>query len=149
MERGFRVSDSLLETSVTDFIPLGEGVSLATDAKGLTILTIFNEDSWVLYRELRQLFRDNWGRRIDQVLARKIAAKLLKNYFNEDMYYEDETDLMEYQLYDGGLALLTYDSSSPELSAKMCSLAADSVDRVPLQPISTAWSKTNRPCLKT
>lgn len=129
MERGFRVSDSLLETSVTDFIPLGEGVSLATDAKGLTILTIFNEDSWVLYRELRQLFRDNWGRRIDQVLARKIAAKLLKNYFNEDMYYEDETDLMEYQLYDGGLALLTYDSSSPELSAKMCSLAADSVDR--------------------
>ena len=30
---------------------------------------------------------------------------------------------------DGGLALLTYDSSNPELSAKMCSLAADSVDR--------------------
>ncbi|HOQ06289.1 MAG TPA: Ig-like domain-containing protein [Clostridiales bacterium] len=129
MERSFRVSDSLLETSVTDFIPLTDGISLATDAKGLTTLTIFNEDSWVLYNELHSLYWQNWGRRLDQVLARKIAVKLLKNYFNEDVYYEEEFDLQHYQTYDGGLALLTYDSSSPELSARMCSLAADSVDR--------------------
>ena len=128
MERSFRVADSLLETSVTDFIPLSEGISLATDAKGLTTLTFFNEDSWVLYNELHSLYW-NWGSRLDQVLARKTAAKMLKNHFNEEWYDEEEFDLQKYQTMDGGLALLTYDSSNPELSAKMCSLAADSVDR--------------------
>jgi hypothetical protein len=128
MERSFRVANSLLETSVTDFIPLTEDMSMATDARGLTTLTFFNEDSWTLYNELHSLYW-TWGRRLDQVLARKISAKLLKNYFNEEWYQEDESDLGDYQLYDGGLALLTYDSSSPEFSAKMCSLAADSIDK--------------------
>ena len=50
MERSFRVADSLLETSVTDFIPLSEGISLATDAKGLTTLTFFNEFVGALQR---------------------------------------------------------------------------------------------------
>lgn len=117
MERSFRVANSLLETSVTDFIPLTEDMSMATDARGLTTLTFFNEDSWTLYNELHSLYW-TWGRRLDQVLARKISAKLLKNYFNEEWYQEDESDLGDYQLYDGGLALLTYDSSSPEFSAK-------------------------------
>lgn len=128
MERSFRVSDSLLETSVTDFIPLAEGVSLATDVKGLTTLTFFNEDSLVLYNELYSLFY-NWGVRLDQVLARKISSKLLKNYFNEEPYYDEDFDLSKYQTDDGGLALLPYDSSSPEVAAKMCALAADSIDR--------------------
>lgn len=128
MERTFRVSDSLLETSVTDIIPLTEEVSMASDVKGLTTLTFYNEDSSVLYNELRSLYW-SWGSRLDQVLARKISGKLLQNYFNEERYIEEEFDLQKYQTDDGGLALLTYDSSSPELSAKMCSLAADSIDR--------------------
>ena len=70
------------------------------------------------------------------MLARKTAAKMLKNHFNEEWYDEEEFDLQKYQTMDGGLALLTYDSSNPELSAKMCSLAADSVDRGALAAIS-------------
>src|SRR5690606_7809989 len=74
MERTFRVTDSLLETSVTDIIPLTEGVSMANGVKGLTTLTFYNEDSSVLYNELRTLYW-SWGSRIDQVLARKISGK--------------------------------------------------------------------------
>ena len=128
MERTFRVTDSLLETSVTDIIPLTEGVSMANGVKGLTTLTFYNEDSSVLYNELRTLYW-SWGSRIDQVLARKISGKLLQNYFNEELYIDEEFDLTRYQTDDGGLALLTYDSSNPKISAQMCSLAADSVDK--------------------
>ncbi len=128
MERSFRVTDSLLETTVTDFIPLKEGTTLSNGVNGLTTLTFYNEDSSALYNELRSLYT-NWGSRLDQVLARKISGKLLQNYFNEKAYIEEEFDLKKYQKNDGGLALLPYDSSSPELSAKMCSFAADDIDR--------------------
>lgn len=128
VERKFTVADSLLETTVTDIIPLKEGVSLSNGVKGLTTLTFYNEDSSALYDSLRSLYC-SWGSRLDQVLARKISGKLLKNYFNEDIYVNEEFDLKKYQNEDGGLALLPYDSSSPELSAKMCSLAAEGIDK--------------------
>lgn len=128
MERSFTVSDSMLETSVTNIIKLSENTAVTNDTKGLTTLEFYNEDSSVLYSELHKLYW-NWGQRLDQVLARKISGKLLQNYFNKNIYSEDEPDLSEYQIDDGGLALLSYDSSSPELSAKMCSLAADGIDR--------------------
>ena len=101
---------------------------MANGVKGLTTLTFYNEDSSVLYNELRTLYW-SWGSRIDQVLARKISGKLLQNYFNEELYIDEEFDLTRYQTDDGGLALLTYDSSNPKISAQMCSLAADSVDK--------------------
>lgn len=129
MERSFIVSDSMLETTVTDIAELTESTVFSNNAKGLTTLDFYNEDSSALYRELHQLYWRNWGARLDQVLARTISQKLLQNYFNTDIYGNDEPDLAAYQMDDGGLALLTYGSSSPELSAKMCSLAADGVDR--------------------
>ncbi|MGE5614601.1 MAG: alpha-2-macroglobulin family protein, partial [Bacillota bacterium] len=128
IERSFRVSDSLLETSVTDYFSLSNDTVITNNTKGLTSLVFFGEDSAMLYRELRSLYW-NWGERLDQKLAQKISAKLLQNYFDEPGYYDEEVDISRYQAEDGGLALLTYDSSNPQLSAKMCSLAADEIDR--------------------
>ncbi len=129
MERSFTVSDSMLETTVTDIADLTDSTVLSNGTKGLTTLEFYNEDSSVLYGELHQLYWKNWGVRLDQVLARKVSGKLLKNYFNKELYNDEEPELSEYQMDDGGLALLPYDSSSPELSAKMCQLAADGIDR--------------------
>jgi len=128
MERKFRVSDSLLETSVTDYISLSEGTTIENSAKGLTSLVFYGEDSAALYNELHSLYW-SWGQRLDQKLARQLAGKLLLNYFNEEPYMDEEFDLRQYQTDDGGLALLTYDSSNPALSAKMAALAADGIDR--------------------
>ncbi len=128
MERSFTVSDNMLETTVVDLVDLTNDTIITNNAKGLTTLEFFNKDSTALYSELSYLYR-NWGRRIDQVLARKTSGKLLQNYFNRNTYTDDEADLSDYQMSDGGLALFTYDSSSPEISAKMCSLAADGIDR--------------------
>lgn len=128
MERKFRVSDSLLETSVTDYISLTENTTIDNSAKGLTSLVFYGEDSAALYNELHSLYW-SWGQRLDQKLARQLAGKLLLNYFNEESYIDEEFDLRQYQTDDGGLALLTYDSSNPALSAKMAALAADGIDR--------------------
>ncbi len=127
LERTFKVSDSLLETSVTDYVSLSEDTTIANNAKGLTSVVFYGEDSALLYNELHSLYW-SWGQRLDQKLARRLSGKLLQNYFNEKPYFDEEFDIKQYQTDDGGLALLTYDSSNPALSAKMASLAADDID---------------------
>lgn len=128
MERTFRVSDSLLETSVTDYISLSEDSVISSNTKGLTSVVFYGEDSALLYNELHSLYW-SWGQRLDQKLARRLSGKLLQNYFNEELYFDEEYDIKQHQIDDGGLALLTYDSSNPALSAKMASLAADDIDK--------------------
>jgi len=127
LERSFKVSDSLLETTRVDYISLASGTVLSNNAKGLTSLVFYGEDSSMLYKELHRLYW-SWGRRLDQKLAVKVAGELLQKYFNEEIYRDEEMDISKYQTEDGGLALLTYDSSNPALSAKMCSFAADDID---------------------
>jgi len=127
LEQSFKVAGSLIETTVTDQIALSADTVLKSDTKGLTSVVFYGEDSSLLYRELHSLYR-SWGERIDQKIARKVAAELLEKYFNEDFYISEDFDIKKYQTEDGGLALLSYDSSNPALSAKMCAFAADSVD---------------------
>ena len=128
LERSFKVSDSLLETTKTDYIHLVDNTVISNNAKGLTSLVFYGEDSSLLYNELRSLYW-SWGQRLDQKLARKIAGEQLQKRFNEEIYSDEEFDIKKYQTEDGGLALLSYDSSNPALSAKISSLAADYVDR--------------------
>jgi len=128
MEQSFKVSDSLLETSMTDYITLSDGAVLSNNAKGLTTLIFYNEDSALLYNELHSL-RWSWGQRLDQKLARKIAGDLLIKRFNEELYFDEDFDISNYQTEDGGLAILTYGSSEPALSAKMAALAKDYIDK--------------------
>lgn len=131
MKKSFTVSDSLLETSKTDYITLSDATTLKSSTKGLTSIIFFGEESSLLYNELNSLYC-SWGQRLDQKLAVKISGELLQKYFGEDIYTDNDFDISSYQTADGGFALLTYDSSSPELSAKMCSLAADYVDTAAL-----------------
>ncbi|HEX2944835.1 MAG TPA: Ig-like domain-containing protein [Clostridia bacterium] len=128
LERKFKVSGSLLETCQTNYKLLMDDTVLSNGVKGLTSLVFYGEDSTLLYRELQSLYW-NWGHRLDQKLAEKVGAKLLTNYFGEVTYSDEAFDISQYQLDDGGLALLTYGSSNPALSAKFSSLAADGIDR--------------------
>lgn len=131
LERKFEVSDSLLETCRVDYKTLTDSTVLSNGVKGLTSLVFYGEDSSLLYSGLESLYW-NRGQRLDQKLAEKVAAKLLRNYFGEETDSDDAFDISKYQTENGGLALLTYDSSSPALSAKLCSLAADDIDRCAL-----------------
>ncbi len=128
LERKFKVTGSLLETCRVDYKPLANDTVLTNGVKGLTSLVFYGEDSTLLYDGLQSLYW-NWGQRLDQKLAERIGAKLLKNYFGEETYTDESFDIGQYQTDDGGLALLTYDSSNSALSAKLCSLSTEGIDR--------------------
>lgn len=102
--------------SITEDIEFKKVYSLAT-------LTFFNESKSNYYKCLSELGRS--GKRIDQLLGYKFSRKFIKENFDEDIYYDDTVNYKQYQLHDGGIGLLTYSESDPEISAKICSLTHD------------------------
>ena len=131
LQRNFKVSVSLLEAARIKYYDLAEGL-VPEGGSSLTTLSFYNRDSSQLYEELYSLYW-SWGERIDQKLSRKVAGELLGKYYGEEYIQDEEFDLSKYQTEDGGLALLSYDSSNPELSAKLCSLVGDNIDRYALK----------------
>ncbi len=134
IKREFRVLENILEVPRTSYYTLEEDLKFGAVDKSPVTLVFYNEEVSDLYRALGGL-RYAWGERVDQRLSRLKAAEFLKAYFEEEdpLYFNRVDDLKNYQLSDGGIALFPYDSSSPELSAKVCSLALDSFDRLALK----------------
>lgn len=130
IKRDFKVADNILEGSQAKFYPLSETLKLK-GGEALTNLTFYNKNSSPMYNTLSSLMFE-WGDRLDQKLSKKIAAELMRKYYSKDdsllFFEEEETQFGNYQLSDGGIALLSYDSSNPELSAKICSVAKDRFD---------------------
>ncbi len=134
LKRDFKVVKSMLEAAKSKQYKLTDNVDIATDISiagngSLTTLTFYNEGSSTYYNSLLSLLH-TWGERVDQKLSRKIANELIKKYYGEDLSWTQGTsqDISEYefnsyQLYDGGIALFTYDSSNPEVTAKISSLS--------------------------
>lgn len=131
LQKNFRVAGSLLEAARIKYYDLAEGL-VPEGGSSLTTLSFYNKDSSELYEDLYSLYW-SWGERIDQKLSRKVAGELLSKYYGEEYVQDEEFDLSKYQTEDGGLSLLSYDSSDPELSAKLCSLVGDNVDRFALK----------------
>ncbi|MDO8686095.1 MAG: alpha-2-macroglobulin family protein, partial [Clostridiales bacterium] len=83
------------------------------------------------------------GNRIDQRLSSMIAIDLLKKYFikeKEGTYWLEsgvDTDtalkVSDYQTEDGGIALLPYGSSDPDISAKLSPYIKDEIDQFKLK----------------
>lgn len=131
IKRDFRVVKGLLEAAQIKYHKLADGIKIA-GGKSLTTLSFYNADASLFYETLNSLAYE-WGERIDQKLARSRSAKLMKLYYGEESWWNEEFDGKDYQTPDGGISLLTYDSSNPELSAKICSLAKDSFDTCALE----------------
>ena len=132
IKKDFRVVDNLLEASRLKFYSLSKDLK-PEGGDSLTSLTFYNKNSSLMYNTLSTLIY-SFGDRIDQKVARKTALDLMKKYYPGDealkYFSEEETpDFGSYQINDGGIALLSYDSSNPILSAKVCSVAKDSFDQ--------------------
>lgn len=138
IKRDFKVVKSMLETAKLESYKLTDsldllGISKSSDSqksagrRSLTTLSFCNEEISTHYNSLLSLMH-TWGERVDQKLSRKISDELMKKYYGEDMWWAadlEDFELNPYQLYDGGIALLSYDSSNPEVTAKIASLSKD------------------------
>lgn len=130
VRKEFQVVKTMLESGRVKYKKLVPGYKLEKGTAPTTI-SFYNTES-SLYYETLDLLLYTCGERVDQKLGRQRAAELMKKFFKED-YWNETFDGKQYQKGDGGIAILSYGSSDPELSAKMCSLAADSFDKTALK----------------
>lgn len=133
VKKEFKVLNSMVEAGRTESYKLTDNLKIE-GGKSLTTLEFYNKDASLFYETLNSLMY-TWGDRVDRKLCRKIAIELFKKYYPEENYWymEEEFDFSGYQLDDGGIALLKHDSSDPELSAQMSSLAKDEFDNLKLK----------------
>lgn len=74
----------------------------------------------------------SWGDRIDQLITRQRSQEILNKILSKnDVVPKVEANL--YQQPDGGIALLPYGQSDPELSIKLAYAAADKFDKESLR----------------
>lgn len=138
VKRDFRVVKSLLESTKLEHYRLTEALKPA-GGNSLTTLSFYNAGSSTHYNTLLSLLY-SWGDRIDRKLSVKIAAELFNIFYGEGhgtKWLEIPGDdlLKSYQQDDGGIALLPYDSSNPEITAKIASL---------MNSLSTALSSSGK-----
>ncbi|MFA5528693.1 MAG: alpha-2-macroglobulin family protein, partial [Peptostreptococcales bacterium] len=139
VKKDFKVVENIIEAAQTEYVDLSDDEAIdaihsleVSEENSLTEWVFYNKGISNYYRTLNSLYY-SWGQRVDQVLSRKIAGEYLKKYFEEEYVSFDEVDLSPYQIVDGGIALFPYDSSSPLLSAMICSTAKEEFDEVDLR----------------
>lgn len=130
-KRSFKVVGNILEAGRTKSRMLTDGLKIE-GGKTLTTLEFFNKDASLYYQTLNSLLY-TWGDRVDQKLCRKLATDMIKKYYGEDRYFDEEFAFNGYQKDDGGIALLRYGSSEPLVTAQIISLAKDEFDKLRLR----------------
>lgn len=127
----FEVVDSMLKTNIAKYLNLENNTKI-TDTEGYVNINFYNKNSSIYFNTLSSLSY-TWGQRVDQLLARKIATELMGEYFEEIKINNEEYKFDQYQLGDGGIALLSYSESDVLLSAKVASVAKDLFDEYRLK----------------
>lgn len=125
------VVESRLRESIQNFYTLEEGLKPEGSEQYRTNLTFSDRNQGMLYRDLRWLSW-SYGDRVDQELSRVLAREMLEEYFDETPYYNSKFESGNYQLNDGGIALLPYSDAEFELSARLAYVAGDKFDKINL-----------------
>jgi hypothetical protein len=128
LTREIMVYDSYLNRGVTEYYTLSKGMKIKGSGEGLTKLVFTDRSRGMYIGPLYQLYY-NYGKRVDQRLAKQVAYSLLEGYFDTDLPVPDEFDVHSYQAPDGGISLLPYSESEAALSAKVAALGVEGFDR--------------------
>jgi hypothetical protein len=123
----FEVLPGFVEQTLTEYQTLAAN-TVFPETQWPANIYFINENVKPYWNELLELSYSR-NNRIDSIVVRKQARKLLKEFF-KDSWIRDwgEYDTSRYQLSNGGIALLPYDSADPVLTAKICSLGDSGFD---------------------
>lgn len=128
--RSFKVVESRLQFSKSDFQALATDSKLTGSATGPTLLTFTDQNAGRFLATLNNLSYSS-GDRLDQKITRITAQKLISKYFDQSQNQEN-FDPSVYRMDDGGYALLPYGSSDLKTSVEIACLANDSIDKAGL-----------------
>lgn len=131
--RSIRVNDSYLQKTTAKFSQLTSETKLENPDSLPSTLVFSDKNRGQYLSSLTSLFY-SFGDRVDQKLARIKSAELLKNYFGEEVFSDEDFNGAMYQVSaDGGISLFPYSSSEVELSAKIAALASEKFDKLALR----------------
>lgn len=122
----FSVVDSFIYFNNTDYYKLSENTVL-DEVYSNPVITLFNESKSDFYNSLSSI-SSSFGRRMDQTVCSMLATKYINDYFDTDLYFNEEDMLNEvnkYESREGGFKLFPYSEPSSELAAKLVQVIDD------------------------
>ena len=123
----YSVYDSYHEIDYVETLKAVKGMILPSGDAGLTTY-IFSDSSTGKYAGNLYSLLYSRGNRIEQKVVYDTAAKLIKEYFNDEFEY-DKLDVKEYQKNDGGIAFLPYGESDIFTTVMVLPYILDKIDK--------------------
>ena len=129
IKQQINVVNTYHEMQVADYYKAKEGLKISTTENGITQLTFVDEGRGKFIPELYSLTYGG-GKRIDQKYISFMASEILGDKFNIDdiSELENEVKLSDYQVSDGGYAILPYADSDLETTVKLLPIIKDNVN---------------------
>jgi len=91
-------------------------------------LVFYDVDNALYYRNMKKILDTSWGNTNEQKIARNIVYNKVNELSGELIYTIAEVDGV--QAYSGGARILSYSDTDTLLTAKICALAPEYIDKV-------------------
>ncbi|MGH7483008.1 MAG: alpha-2-macroglobulin family protein, partial [Longimicrobiales bacterium] len=122
--RKIRVVPSRLVSAQTRFYELQRGLRVEGSDSGPTRIAFSDHERGRYFGMLQQLTW-GYGDRLDQMLARDVAAELLATFYDDVEVPGEPFEASIYQTPEGGIALFPYAGQDLTLSARAAAVAPD------------------------
>lgn len=142
LELNINVTNTYHEQIVTDYYSLSQGLTLSTNTSGNTTLTFIDEGKGYYLPGLTQLAFSN-GKRVDQKYLGKVVSEFLNKNFGMDYRLED-TNISDYLVGTGGIAILPYAEADLETTVNLLPLIKEEVSGETISLyLKNAWYDKN------
>ncbi|GKX29967.1 hypothetical protein SH1V18_24470 [Vallitalea longa] len=127
LKQTINVVNTYHEMQAADYYDLVKGLKIKTTDKGITNLTFVDEGRGKFIPDLYSLTYSG-GKRIDQKYISYVASKVLTDKFEMEDILKEEVKLSDYQIMDGGYAILPYADSDLETTVKLLPIIKDHIN---------------------
>lgn len=127
IEKQIHVVKTYHQAEVADYYLLEKDFKLTTNQEGMTKLTFVDAGKGQFMPTLYALAYSS-GKRIDQKYIGMLSRADLNTHFGVTIESSDEVNLTDYQVEDGGFAILPYAPSDLELTVKLLPLIKDKIN---------------------
>ncbi len=133
------------EMQVADYYDLKKGLKIKTNDKGLTTLMMLDKGKGKFLPHLYSLAYSG-GKRVDQKYLGYKVSVFLNEHFELDEIVKDEVKISDYQIPEGGIALLPYSDSDFETTVKLLPIIKDeiNVQKMTLYLLNELQNKASR-----
>ncbi|QUI22617.1 Ig-like domain-containing protein [Vallitalea pronyensis] len=127
LQQTINVVTTYHEMQVADYYDLKKGLKIKTNDKGLTTIMMLDQGKAKFLPSLYGLAYSG-GKRVDQKYLGYQVSAFLKEHFDLDEIIKDEVKISDYEIPEGGIALLPYADSDLETTVKLLPIIKDQIN---------------------